>query len=114
MARNGRPPITRWGLWVLLVMGPAAVLTTDLKAQTNPAGTIDTSFGSSTLDPGRVMTDFRALPDGSRSTDVGIAAALQPDGKIVVAGTSNSPSGDLNFALVRYLPNGVIDTSFGS
>jgi uncharacterized delta-60 repeat protein len=114
MARNRRPLITRWGLWLLFVIGPAAMVVTGLQAQTDPVGTIDTSFGDSTLDPGRVMTDFRTLPDGSRSNDFGIASARQPDGKIIVAGTTSSSNGDLNFTLVRYHPNGVIDTSFGS
>jgi uncharacterized delta-60 repeat protein len=79
----------------------------------NPNGVIDTSFGDNTQQPGRVLTDFRALADGRRSDDFAQAIALQADGKIVVAGRSNSPNGDDNFALVRYLPNGVIDTSFG-
>src|SRR5205809_679358 len=114
MATNRRWLITRWGLWLLLVMGPAVLVGTNLQAQTDPVGTVDTSFGSSTLDPGRVMTDFRALPDGRRSTDVISAIAIQPDGKIVAAGRSNSPNGDDNFALVRYNPDGTIDTSFGS
>ena len=39
------------------------------------------------------------------------ALALQPDGKIVVAGCSNA-SGSSDFALARYLPNGTLDTSF--
>ena len=40
------------------------------------------------------------------------ALALQPDGKIVVAGES-SASGNGDFALARYLPNGTLDPSFG-
>jgi uncharacterized delta-60 repeat protein len=39
--------------------------------------------------------------------------ALQPDGKIVVAGFSDaSASGDFDFALARYLPNGTLDMTF--
>jgi uncharacterized delta-60 repeat protein len=65
-------------------------------------GTLDTSFGSH----GAVRTDF-----GSGSYDYAYALALQPDGKIVVAGDS-SVSGGTAFALARYLPNGTLDTSF--
>src|SRR5262249_8157149 len=57
----------------------------------NADGSLDTSFGRK----GEVITDF------NRSTDLGERLALQPDGKLVVAGTSN---GDL--ALVRYNADG--------
>src|SRR5205823_4094804 len=41
------------------------------------------------------------------------ALAIQPDGKIVLAGSSDSgPNSD--FALVRYNTNGTLDTSFGN
>jgi uncharacterized delta-60 repeat protein len=41
-------------------------------------------------------------------------AALQPDGKIVIAATSQTGSFlTRNFALVRLLPNGALDLSFG-
>ena len=45
------------------------------------------------------------------------AIMLQPDGKIVVAGTADFnprvPGSGLDFALARYLPNGGLDASFG-
>jgi uncharacterized delta-60 repeat protein len=41
------------------------------------------------------------------------AAALQLDGKIVVAGEVVKPDGSQVVALVRYLPNGQVDTGFG-
>ena len=66
-------------------------------------GTFDTSFNST----GKVIT-----PIGS-STDVANSAALQPDGKIVVAGYCVSGA-NLDFCLARYLANGTLDTSFGS
>jgi uncharacterized delta-60 repeat protein len=38
---------------------------------------------------------------------------VQPDGKLVAAGFSNAGGpGDFDFALVRYLPNGSLDTGF--
>ncbi len=64
----------------------------------NADGSLDTSFGVG----GKVTTDMGVL-----SSDVGYSMVLQPDGKIVVAGVSGS-----DFALVRYNPDGSLDTSF--
>jgi uncharacterized delta-60 repeat protein len=64
--------------------------------------TLDPTFG----DGGVVLTDF------GRSYDWAYALALQPDGRIVVAGVSDV-SGSKDFALARYMPNGALDTSFG-
>ena len=66
-------------------------------------GTFDTSFNST----GKVIT-----PIGS-SDDYGYSVALQPDGKIVVAGYCVSGA-NLDFCLARYLANGTLDASFGS
>jgi len=67
----------------------------------NPDGTMDTSFSGG----GMVTTDI-----GS-SDDYGNSMALQPDGKIVVAGSS-AIGGTNHFALVRYNSDGTLDTSF--
>jgi uncharacterized delta-60 repeat protein len=64
-----------------------------------PNGALDPSFGGD----GRVRSDF-----GSYA----LAVALQPDGKIVVAGWSSTASGGGAFALARYLPNGTLDVTF--
>lgn len=69
-------------------------------ARYNPDGTLDTSFGNG----GIVRTDFGALSD-----DDARALAIQPDGKIVVAGTAGE-----DIALARYMPNGSLDPTFGS
>jgi uncharacterized delta-60 repeat protein len=69
-----------------------------------PAGSLDTSFGSD----GIVVTDF-----ASNSNDEGHAIAIQSDGKIIVAGYAYEGSKKF-FALVRYNPDGSLDTSFGS
>ena len=66
------------------------------------SGDLDTSFSGD----GKVLTNF-----GSGRDDVALALALQPDGKIVVAGYSDV-SGSLDFALARYLSNGTLDPSF--
>jgi uncharacterized delta-60 repeat protein len=68
----------------------------------NANGTLDTSFGSG----GKVVT-----PVGS-STDYAADLALQPDGKLVLAGECyNGTNSD--FCALRYLTNGTLDASFG-
>ena len=47
------------------------------------------------------------------ANDVCKAIAVQPDGKIVLAGWSKTTNGNTYFALARYLTNGKIDTTFG-
>jgi uncharacterized delta-60 repeat protein len=76
-------------------------------ARYNPDGSLDTSFGSG----GKVMTDFAGQADQAMSL------ALQPDGKIVLAGsagTGQTPEGypSLDFALARYKPDGTLDRRF--
>ena len=66
----------------------------------NLNGTLDTSFGGT----GEVTTILTNLQSGGRARDV----AIQPDGKILVAGQAFS-----GFALVRYNADGSLDTSFG-
>jgi len=61
-------------------------------------GDLDHSFGSA----GVVRTDFGG-------SDLANAVAVQPDGKIVAAGTTGTA-----FALARYNADGSLDTSFGS
>lgn len=65
-------------------------------------GALDTTFG--TGNSGKVVTDV-----GTGSDDQAAGIAVQPDGNIVVAGTSNH-----DFAVVRYTPAGVLDTTFGT
>lgn len=69
-------------------------------AKYNSNGTPDPSFGIN----GKVIT-----PVGATTNDVARAIAIQPDGKILVAGSS---SGD--FAIVRYTANGKPDNTFGN
>ena len=66
-------------------------------------GGLDSSFGTN----GIVVT-----PVGS-GNDYGLGAALQSDGKILVAGTSFNGSDD-DFAIVRFHSHGGIDASFGN
>jgi uncharacterized delta-60 repeat protein len=65
-------------------------------------GSLDTSFNSGGMLPGTVTTAIG-------SDDIAYALAIDSSGNLVVAGVSNNA-----FALVRYLPNGSLDASFGS
>ncbi|MBI5953696.1 MAG: cadherin domain-containing protein [Chloroflexi bacterium] len=69
---------------------------TRVVARYNSNGSTDTSFGTN----GIVANTFPSFS--------GKALALQPDGKLVVAGLQK------NFAAVRYNSNGTLDTSFGA
>src|ERR1043165_6603978 len=73
-------------------------------ARYNPDGTPDATFGNG----GQVSTDFLGLEDDSFSV------LIQPDGKIVAVGSANDPATFYDFAAVRYLSDGTVDTTFGS
>ncbi|MBI3852831.1 MAG: hypothetical protein HY298_21460 [Verrucomicrobia bacterium] len=72
-------------------------------ARFNVDGTLDTSFGAN----GKVTT---AVGTGLSE---GKAILIQPDGKVVVAGSSYNGAND-DFAVLRYNTNGAPDTSFGT
>ncbi len=69
----------------------------------NPDGSLNTSFGSG----GIVTTEVGKYSSYAKSV------IIQSDGKIVAAGNSNSNDKD-DFALVRYNPDGSLDSNFGS
>ncbi len=73
-------------------------------APASAAGDLDWTFGAGT---GKVWTAI------GLSDDRGYAIALQPDGKIVVAGQCAN-GGNFDFCLVRYQASGTLDSSFGS
>lgn len=72
-----------------------------ITVRVNEDGSLDKSFGSE----GFVITDIYY-------DDHAKAITIQPDGKIVVGGTSFD-GGMWNFAIVRYNPDGSLDKSFG-
>jgi uncharacterized delta-60 repeat protein len=72
-------------------------------ARYNPDGSLDTTFGNG----GMVSTDFIGMEDDAFSV------LIQPDGKIVAVGSANEGANYYDFAAVRYLNNGTIDTTFG-
>jgi len=78
-------------------------------ARYNTDGTLDKSFDVD----GLVTTKLRVDPESNEDTISDIA--LQADGKIVVTGWSyDAVAKGYDFATVRYLSNGALDTSFGA
>lgn len=79
-------------------------------ARFNANGSLDTTFGVN----GYAITGF-----GDSSYDEGSAIEIQSDGKILVAGHSSqsylvSSNYSPDFAVIRYLADGTLDTSFGN
>jgi len=70
----------------------------------NPDGTLDSGFGTG----GEVAMPLDA------DVSLGADAALQPDGKIVVAGRINVGVDRTDVVVLRFNPNGSPDPSFGS
>ncbi|MGH2708705.1 MAG: delta-60 repeat domain-containing protein, partial [Actinomycetota bacterium] len=70
-------------------------------ARYNPDGALDTTFDGD----GKLTRSVGPDYDEARSL------ALQPDGKIVAAGVAGNGA-DLDFALLRFRPDGALDTGF--
>ena len=70
-------------------------------ARYNPDGSLDPAFDGD----GRVTTGFGA-------DETATSVAIQPDGKILVAGFTEAGPSPANFALVRYNANGSLDGGF--
>lgn len=75
-------------------------------ARLTPSGGLDPTFGNA----GVVATDFNGRSDSVNKL------LLQDDGRVVAHGVSLLPNAiaTAGIALARYLPNGALDTSFGS
>ena len=88
-----------------LVFQPQPAAQTGALSRYNSNGSLDTTFGASGT---------------SASVAAASALLLQSDGKIVVAGALTSKlkappaANDVGFGIVRYNPNGSIDTTFGT
>ncbi len=67
-------------------------------------GTLDSTFGTG----GKVLTNLYSSTIGGAR-----AVALQSNGRIVVAGGAYSTAVGWQFATVRYLANGTLDSTFG-
>src|SRR5262249_10112024 len=79
-------------------------------ARYGASGLLDNTFDAD----GKLTTAF-LVPAGATAQ----ALVVQPDGKIVVAGSSGLPNGPFgnviyDFAVARYNSAGTLDTSFGS
>ncbi|MEP6947466.1 MAG: FG-GAP-like repeat-containing protein [Acidobacteriota bacterium] len=75
-------------------------------------GTLDASFGSG----GKVVVDMGNSLPNDPGGDLMTSMVLQPDGKILCAGTGE-PNRDTtltDFVIGRFNPNGTLDTSFGT
>src|ERR671919_2865423 len=67
-------------------------------------GSLDPTFDGD----GRVATTFGA------ENNRGNAIVIQPDGKIIVAGSQRNSNSFADFALARYNTDGSLDSSFGT
>ena len=67
----------------------------------HPDGNHDNTFGAN----GKVITDMGG-------DDIAASVVRQPDGKLIAVGTNSS--GVANTVLARYLPDGMLDTSYGT
>ena len=87
----------------ILVAGEDLAATGDFAlARYNTDGSLDTSFSCD----GKQITDFAG------NTDLANGVAVQSDGRIVVAGSSFSPTTANDFAVARYNTDGSLDTGF--
>lgn len=73
-----------------------------------PNGTADTSFGDNGI--ATKMINVSSPVNHNKAQ----AVLLQPDGKIIAAGTSNGATAGANFTVVRFLPDGSSDAAFGN
>jgi uncharacterized delta-60 repeat protein len=74
-------------------------------ARFNADGSLDTTFGGTGLVSANIALG---------STDQAVGLVLQPDGKVVVAGDTNAGGAQENFGVMRFNPDGSIDTTFGN
>ncbi|MEU6582969.1 hypothetical protein [Nocardia sp. NPDC046763] len=102
--RFGVTPKSLLLLVFLAIVGLAISACSGAQGSSVSAGTLDTGFG----DGGKVTTDLGSQADHAN------AVVVQPDGKIVVAGSTLDPAQGDNFAVVRYSSNGKLDNGFGA
>ncbi len=92
---NGTP-ITNSRAKIVITPQTSSALLASYTQSINTAGLLDNTFGTLGIVTGPTGTAFSTL--------------LQPDGKIIVLGSTTFGIG--NFLLVRYNTNGTVDTSF--
>ncbi|MCA9729538.1 MAG: hypothetical protein KC729_17760, partial [Candidatus Eisenbacteria bacterium] len=87
----------------LLVLSSEITVDTDIVLRRYlPDGTLDATFGSGS---GRIVFSLGV-------SVIGKGLAIQPDGKIVVAGQTHGPPDD-DYLVVRFTASGALDQSFG-
>ena len=91
------------GLAAVLILLGAVLVFPDPFYRRLPPGSLDPAFGTG----GKVYTDV-----GTQSEDRCSAILVQPDGKILAAGSTEQPGTGLDFAVLRYLPDGHLDSRF--
>jgi uncharacterized delta-60 repeat protein len=75
-----------------------------------PSGALDATFGES----GTVTTWFEGTKAYAQSLAYAQSVAVEPDGRILVAGTAfPPPPADAKFAVAAYEDNGTLDKTFG-
>ena len=91
----------------LLVAGSAAMTggTQFALVRYGRDGSLDAGFGNA----GKVTTAI-----GGKGNDVAAAVAVQTDGKILVAGSSDQGATGMDFVVVRYNADGSLDAGFGN
>jgi uncharacterized delta-60 repeat protein len=87
---------------------PPGTITEISVMRLEPDGTPDETFGDHGIV--NLSVTARTSPFGDPGRDTGAALALQPDGRIVVAGAAGIAS--KNFAVARLLADGTPDTEF--
>lgn len=97
----------------IIVVGSTTTATTRVAlARYQRDGGLDQSFGTG----GKVVMHLAGR--GPEALSAALDVAIESNGRIVVAGTSRRTigrsTGTLDFAVARYTPRGVLDTTFGS
>ncbi len=95
---------------VLGVSGPSSDTEQYILIRHNKDGSVDTSFGRE----GQTVIAVDDLVTNVLYAEGLNAVAVQPDGKIVASGNITSNAFDNNILVVRVLPDGTPDESFGS
>ena len=89
----------------IVVAGYGGALYDVVVVQLNPDGTFDTTFASG---------GTSEIAFGLFGLEAAYAAALQPDGRIVVAGAVAVSVVDVDFAVARLQPGGALDPTFSA
>lgn len=89
----------------ILLVGPSYTSFTSNVLRLNTDGSFDSSFGTDGI------VSFDLLADGF---DTPGSVIVQPDGKILVVGSSSLATAKSDFGIIRLNSDGILDTGFGS